>query len=115
MLDLLKVQAKKAAELVEKSSFVRVFTHFDADGISAGAIIAKSLLRFGKPFHVRFLKGLNQKVEYDSDELVILADMGSGYPDVVSQIDADVIIIDHHTVVGKNVSSTAGRQFVSSI
>ncbi len=101
MLDLLKVQAKKAAELVEKSSFVRVFTHFDADGISAGAIIAKSLLRFGKPFHVRFLKGLNQKVEYDSDELVILADMGSGYPDVVSQIDADVIIIDHHTVVGK--------------
>ena len=101
MLDLLKVQAKRAAELVEKSSFVRVFTHFDADGISAGAIIAKSLLKIGKPFQLRFLKGLNEKVEYESDELVLLADMGSGYPDVVSQIDADVVIIDHHKIVGK--------------
>lgn len=101
MLDILKVQAKKAAELVEKSDFIKVFTHFDADGISAGAIIAKSLLRINKPFHLRFLKGLNEKVEYESDELVILADMGSGYPDVVSEIDADVIIVDHHTPVGK--------------
>ncbi|RLI80579.1 phosphoesterase [Archaeoglobales archaeon] len=101
MLDLLKLQAKKAAELVEKADFIRIYTHFDADGISAGAIIAKSLLRIGKPFHLRFLKGLNEKVEYEKDELVILADMGSGYPDVVSQIDADVIIIDHHTLVGK--------------
>ncbi|RLI75494.1 phosphoesterase [Archaeoglobales archaeon] len=109
MLDILKVQAKKAAELVEKSDFVRIFTHFDADGISAGAIIAKSLLRIGKPFHLRFLKGLNEKVEYESDELVVLADMGSGYPDVVSEIDADVIIIDHHIPVKKIDPS---REFV---
>ncbi len=101
MLDMLKAEAKRAAKLIEKHEFVRIFTHIDPDGISAGAIMAISLLRKGKSFQLRFLRGLNDPVEYDGDELVILEDMGSGYPDVVSGIEADVIIIDHHYPVGR--------------
>ncbi len=101
MLDMLKAEARKAVKLLERHEFVRIYTHYDPDGISAGAIMALALLRLGKRFQLRFLRGLNDPVEYDSDDLIILEDMGSGYPDVVSEIDADVIIIDHHYPVGR--------------
>ncbi len=101
MLDMLRAEARKAVKLVEKHEFVRIYTHYDPDGISAGAVMALALLRLGKQFQLRFLRGLNDPVEYDSDDLVILEDMGSGYPDVVSDIDADVIIVDHHYPVGR--------------
>ena len=101
MLDILKVTAKEGARFVEKHDFIRIYTHYDPDGITAGAILATSLLRIGKDFQIRFLKGLIENVEYDKDDLVILSDMGSGYPDVVSRIEADVIIVDHHIPVGR--------------
>ena len=101
MLDMLKAEARRARELIEKHEFVRIYTHYDPDGISAGAIMAMALLRMGKRFHLRFLRGLNDPVDYDPDDLVVLEDMGSGYPDVVSDIDADVVIVDHHYPVGR--------------
>jgi len=100
MFELLKVEARKAVKILEKHEFARIFTHYDVDGITSGAIIASALLRKGMAFHISFLRGLNEGVD-SSDELVILADMGSGYPDVVSEIDADVILIDHHTPAGR--------------
>ncbi len=101
MLDILKVTAKEGVRFIEKHDFVRIYTHYDADGITSGAILAVSLARIGKDFHVRFLKGLNENVEFEKDDLIILSDMGSGYPDLVSQIESDVIIVDHHIPVGK--------------
>lgn len=100
MFELLKVEARKAVKITEKHDFARIFTHYDADGISAGAIIATALLRRGVDFQLSFLSGLNEGVECDGD-LIIFSDMGSGYPDVISSIDADVIVIDHHYPVGK--------------
>lgn len=100
MLDVLKVEAKKAAEIIKSHDFVRIFTHYDADGISSASIICAALLREGKQFHVTFLKGLIEKINVNS-ELVILQDMGSGQPDIVSEIDSDVIIADHHYPSGK--------------
>ncbi|ADB58194.1 single-stranded-DNA-specific exonuclease RecJ [Archaeoglobus profundus] len=101
MLDILKAIAREGIKFVEKHDFVRIFTHYDPDGITAGAIIATALIRLGKDFQVRFLKGLNEEVEYDKDDLVILSDMGSGYPDVVSKIEADTIVVDHHIPTGR--------------
>jgi len=100
MFELLKVEARKAVKIIDKHNFARIFTHYDADGISSGAIIATALIRKGIDFHISFLSGLNECVECDSD-LIIFADMGSGYPDVISSIDADIIVIDHHYPVGK--------------
>ncbi|MEM4496957.1 MAG: DHH family phosphoesterase [Archaeoglobaceae archaeon] len=93
-------QVKKAANLLFKHDFVRIYTHHDADGIAAGAILTKSLLKSGKSFQVSFLKGLNEDFEYEKGELVIFADMGSAYPEKMSEIEADLIILDHHIPVG---------------
>ncbi len=101
MFDILKTEALKAVKLIEKYDFIRIYTHNDADGITAGAIISRALLRIDKRYHLSFLRGLNESIEYSSDELLILEDMGSGYPDIISNIDADVIIIDHHYPIGR--------------
>lgn len=100
MFEMLRVEAKKAVKIIEKHEFARIYTHYDVDGISSGAIIATALLRKEIQFHLSFLSGLNDGVEVE-DELVIFADMGSGYPDIISSIDADVIIVDHHFPVGR--------------
>ncbi|AEA46355.1 single-stranded-DNA-specific exonuclease RecJ [Archaeoglobus veneficus] len=100
MLDILRIEALKAVELIKESEFIHIYTHYDADGISAAAVLASALHRLDKPFQVTFLKGLNQGVDCDAD-LIILADMGSGYPDIVSEIDANVVIVDHHFPTGR--------------
>ncbi|MEM2726850.1 MAG: DHH family phosphoesterase [Archaeoglobaceae archaeon] len=96
----LKDLVKRAVNLLSKHDFARIYTHYDADGISAGAIIAKALLRAGKDFHLTFLKGLND-FEPETDGLQIFADMGSGYSELMSRIDADLIILDHHKPNGE--------------
>ncbi|MCS7129942.1 MAG: DHH family phosphoesterase [Archaeoglobaceae archaeon] len=96
----LKDLAKKAVNLLSKHNFARIYTHYDADGISAGAIIAKALLRAQKDFQITFLKGLND-FEPGDEELQIFLDMGSGYSEVMSKIDADLIILDHHKPNGE--------------
>ncbi|MEM0350189.1 MAG: DHH family phosphoesterase, partial [Archaeoglobaceae archaeon] len=96
----IKESAKKAANLLLRHEFVRIYTHYDVDGISAGAIIARALLRLGKEFQISFLKGLND-FEADEAELIIFADMGSGYSEKISKIDSDIIILDHHKPDGE--------------
>lgn len=96
----LKELAKKAVSLLSKHDFARVYTHYDADGISAGAVIVKALLRAGKDFQLTFLKGLND-FEAENEDLQIFVDMGSGYGELISNIDGDIIILDHHKPVGE--------------
>ncbi|WP_290598114.1 MULTISPECIES: DHH family phosphoesterase [unclassified Archaeoglobus] len=100
-ISLLRERARKAADLVERHDFIRVYTHHDADGISAGAIIAKALLRAGKNFQISFLKGLNESFDYEKGDLLLFADMGSGYADLMSEVDTDLVILDHHTPSGE--------------
>ncbi|MCX8152173.1 MAG: DHH family phosphoesterase [Archaeoglobaceae archaeon] len=99
-MDLLKESTKKASELVSRHEFIRVYTHYDADGISAGAIVAKALLRAKKNFQISFLKTLNDDFEYEKGTLLIFADMGSAYPEKMSKVESDLIILDHHIPVG---------------
>lgn len=96
----LKDFTKKAANLLSKHDFARIYTHYDADGISAGAVIAKALIKAGKSFHISFLKGLND-FEPEDDDLIIFADMGSSYSEKIAQINSDVIILDHHKPDGE--------------
>jgi single-stranded DNA-specific DHH superfamily exonuclease len=96
----IKEVAKKAANLLNRHEFARIYTHYDADGISAGAVLAKALLRARKAFQISFLKGLND-FEPEGDDLIIFADMGSGYSQKISEIDSDIIILDHHKPDGE--------------
>jgi len=105
-IDLLTKDASEAAYLIlahiEKGDIIHVSTHIDADGISAGGIMGKALLRAGAKFRLRLERWMDEKVAdriaEENAALTIFTDMGSGYLDLLEErlANKDVIILDHH-------------------
>lgn len=91
-----------AAEILRRHDFIQIFSHYDADGISAAGIIGKALAREGLDFSVTLFTTLNDEfmetVEKCSARCIIMTDMGASFLD---RLDAladrkDVIVLDHH-------------------
>jgi single-stranded-DNA-specific exonuclease len=88
-----------AKEELERSSEVRIISHYDADGISSAGVLCNALLRAGKRFHATMTKGLtDQLVQEAADgcELVIFADMGSSHLEAIEAAGCRAIVLDHH-------------------
>ena len=100
--------AKNAAGKIRKYRFVRVVSHNDADGLTSAGIMAHALLRAGICFQLSITGRLDEAVIEDvnrsisRDELVIFCDMGSGQPELISKVAANVIVLDHHKPVGQS-------------
>ena len=97
---------KKASEKIK--SFDReilIVSHLDTDGIASASIMASILLELEKDFQITFVKEISLKIiksiNNKKPELVIFTDIGSGYLDYLSEINVDMIILDHHEVVGE--------------
>jgi len=83
---------------------VKVFSHLDADGITAASIMAKCLYSFDVPFSVRFTQPLRQEevasLPADSRDLFIFLDQGSAQLEAIRGSllakRAEVLVIDHH-------------------
>lgn len=110
IVDLTK-DASEAANLildhVEKDELIHVSSHVDADGISAGGIIGKALLRKGAKFRLRLERWMDEKVAKrianEHAALTIFTDMGSGYLDLLEKYltERNVIILDHHQPIAE--------------
>ncbi len=106
MKKTLREQAKLAVEWIKTYAThnrVRLISHYDADGITAAAIMAHSLKREGFDFQLSLMRnpftdGL-KKVKQEQNDLIIFTDMGSGQLPLIEQIDARCIIIDHHQLI----------------
>jgi single-stranded DNA-specific DHH superfamily exonuclease len=100
--------AKNAADKIRKYRFVRIVSHNDADGLTSAGIMAQALLRAGILFQLSIAGRLDEAViekvnrSTSGDELVIFCDMGSGQSELISKVTADVIVLDHHQLVGKS-------------
>ena len=106
MVDLLRA----AVLATKKSKKVMAFSHIDADGISALAIIVRALEHEGKDFEWKNIHQINSEsiieikseVERFKPDLVIFSDFGTGQFNLVKNhiavIDTveQVIILDHH-------------------
>lgn len=100
--------AKNAADKIRKYKFVRVVCHNDADGLTSAGIMAQVLLRAGIPFQLSIAGKLDESVieevnrSTSQGELVIFCDMGSGQPELIGRVTADVVVLDHHKPVGQS-------------
>ncbi len=119
-LELLNSDLKKTKNwfidhLQKLESTVHIYTHLDADGLSAGAILGKALYRDKIPFQITVLKQLEREEiikiaenSKDSKKFLIFADFGSGQylelTEKLNNLDNNVpfIILDHH--LPQNVS-----------
>ncbi len=105
----------KAAETIlenaKEGGLFYIFSHLDADGIAAGGIVAKTLLRLDARFRVRITQWIDEKIigEIISEkpQLVILTDFGSGYIDLLNEKVSDfkIMILDHHQIICKEESN----------
>jgi len=103
MTDKFETVCKKAVEIIHsmpKNSRIRVISHYDADGISAAAIMCKALHRAGYDFHATLMrnpfdKGL-ARVSKEENQLIIFLDMGSGQINTIEKMNSKSIIVDHH-------------------
>jgi len=91
-------QAGKLAKIILDSGFVKVVSHIDADGISAGSIAVIALERAGIEHEILFVKQLDNevldKLRADKPELCWFTDLGTGMGTHMSGINA--VITDHH-------------------
>jgi RecJ-like exonuclease len=92
----------KAVDIVNGHDFIQIYSHYDADGVSAASIIAKTLLRAGKEFRVTLLTSLNDPnmeiIKGTPSECIIITDLGASYIEQLDALGCDVIVLDHHTV-----------------
>ena len=87
----LEEAAAKIAAYLRSKDYVEVYSHHDADGIAAAAILTVALRRADIAFRLRFLPHLN-KDDVERPELSVLCDLGAS----VSDFPESIVIIDHH-------------------
>jgi len=107
----LRKDASEAANLIldhiKKGDAIHLFSHIDADGLSAAGIMGKALLRAGGKFRLRLERWMDEKVAdriaEENAALTIFTDMGSGYLDLLGEkfSNRDVIILDHHQPIAE--------------
>jgi len=98
--ELLK-RLKKARDIVRKEKgFIRIVSHYDADGICAAGVLCHALLRKDKKFQTKLTSNLKDDyIDYLKEEefpVTIFCDMGSGQFSNLKDLQGQVIILDHH-------------------
>lgn len=95
----------QAADTVRGHNFIQVFSHFDADGVSSAAIIAKALIRAGKEFRVTLFTTLNDynmnAIRATKADCIIVSDLGASYIDQLDEMETPTIVLDHHTIISE--------------
>ncbi|MCC7554222.1 MAG: DHH family phosphoesterase [Methanobacteriaceae archaeon] len=88
---------KIAKEIIEDSEDIKIYSHTDCDGISAGAILSTILDRLNKAHEIEFVNlDVLENLEL-KHELTIFSDLGSGQNiDKFASKNNKIIILDHH-------------------
>lgn len=103
--DEFKAEAKKTAELfkqVDKNEAIRIICHIDADGISACALLIKTLNLNNRKYSISTIQQLKDDVlvslSKEPYKTIIFADIGSGLLKEIGERlpDKRIFILDHH-------------------
>lgn len=91
---------KRAAEIKGFSGDLRIVSHYDGDGISAAAVMAKALKHFDKEFHITITKSLDrsliEQLIEESYYMYIFFDMGSSHIKDLRDLPGQIYVFDHH-------------------
>lgn len=93
--------AQNAASSLLQCDNVRVISHNDADGITSAGLICNALMRADIPFQATLVSRLDESLVDLIEPPVVFCDMGSGKPHLISRIDGQVFVLDHHKPVGE--------------
>ncbi len=92
----------KVVKTIIKEKNVKIFSHYDADGITSSSIFSKALLRENVNFQLRILKQLTKEnidqIKVNKNDFLVFLDLGSGQLNFLKKFfdDTQILIIDHH-------------------
>ncbi len=90
----------EAREFLRAHDDYLVVHHYDADGLSSGAVVSAGLELMGKKYNrVCYRKLTDKEIQAVKDaplKNVIFVDLGSGKAEELEQLDKNILIIDHH-------------------
>jgi RecJ-like exonuclease len=91
--------------VLKDKPFVRIITHYDADGVCSSAVLASALRKKDIRFHVTFRKSLNddfvEELNLEKCDCIFFLDMGSNNLEAITDLTENgtrVIVLDHHRV-----------------
>jgi single-stranded-DNA-specific exonuclease len=86
-----------------KNKEIQVITHNDTDGITSGAIIAKTLERLNKKFSIKIVKGIDEEVinALPKDKVLLFLDLASNSFHYLEKIPTEIFILDHHEIISE--------------
>lgn len=97
---------KHALKVVNSAGYLRVVSHYDADGLAAASVMVNALARAKKPFHLTITKSLDKEMveslAKEGNEAVLFLDMGSGQIEGLETLDARIAALDHHKPIRKS-------------
>ncbi|RBQ22912.1 hypothetical protein ALNOE001_13840 [Candidatus Methanobinarius endosymbioticus] len=93
----MKKSFSKAKEMIESSQDIKIYSHNDCDGISAGAILSTILDRHEKDHEIEIVS-LDKLDDLEIEhELTLFSDLGSGQNvDKLANNSSKILILDHH-------------------
>ncbi|MEF8832088.1 MAG: DHH family phosphoesterase [Candidatus Thermoplasmatota archaeon] len=94
--DELEKKLERAISILDEYDKFRLITHYDADGISASAVLARTVMKYQKGFHTTFIDSFPEKIP--SGYPIIFTDIGNSHLERISELEEDVIVLDHHEV-----------------
>ncbi len=93
-------RARRGHAFLDRVSRVRILCHYDPDGTTSAAILARALLRRGKRVHATMTHALDsatvERVKAEPNELLLVSDMGSAQLDLLEGLPYPVVVLDHH-------------------
>src|SRR5918992_536768 len=108
LTDALKHFCEKLRTRIEDGNDVAIITHLDADGITAGSIMAMALRRMGARYSVRAISEINSSVvesmKADGRDFYVITDLGGGWASSLRKaLDNKWVIIDHHEITEQEI------------
>ena len=101
---------KKAHELIKESEDIKIYTHIDCDGVTAGAVLSSMLDRLEKDHEIDFIS-LDKMEDLEAEnELTIFSDLGSGQEmENFCPSKSKTLILDHHPPIRSLDNSFNGQ------
>lgn len=102
---------KQAKKMIGESENIKIYSHIDCDGMSAGSILSIILDRLGKKHEIEFVN-LDQLEDLElTHDLTIFSDLGSGQNVCKNaKKDQKIIILDHHPPL-RDLNYKEGKDF----
>ncbi|MBS3817497.1 MAG: DHH family phosphoesterase [Candidatus Thermoplasmatota archaeon] len=92
----LEEKLNRASTILESNDKFRIITHYDADGISASAVLTRSLMKVQAGFHTSFVESFPENIPEGLP--LLFTDIGNSHLDQISRVEEDVIVLDHHDI-----------------